>query len=130
MKDNRWDYFYDMLLLGYEVINVSYKKVMKNAELRRQQEIYKDFVKEHFDKKMIADYFKFGVKAQIFHDNRTGKILGDDDQLFTGFADSKYQYTIRRQPLAAINQKREMLAKMVLDELEKREKGQQDGKIL
>lgn len=127
--NDAYKYFYDMLLRGYEVINVSYNKVLKQAELRRVLQIYKDFVNDHFDKKMIADYFKHGVKAQVFRDNRTGKILTDNDQLFFGFDDSQYRYTLRRQPLSMIRQyqqtREQQIAKMVMDELRKQE---QEGK--
>jgi hypothetical protein len=98
---NFLDWIVNIKLLGYEVSGVSYKKVMKNVELKANLQKYKDFVNDHFDKKMIADYFNLGIKAHIFKDNRTGKTLQDKDQLFFGWADKKYQYTLRRQPLNA-----------------------------
>ena len=96
---NIHDFIYHKLLLNEVICGMSYKKVMKNVELKAHLQKYKDFVNEHFDKKMIADFFKVGVKAKVFKDNRTGKTLTDKDHLFTGFEDLKYQYTLRRQPL-------------------------------
>lgn len=112
-----WDYFYCMKLMGYEVMNVNYKKVMKQVELREDIQKYKDFVNDHFDKKMVADYFKIGLKAKVFKDNRTRKVLTDKDQLFFGWEDSKYQYTLRRQPLVVRDANMELMNQAAVENM-------------
>jgi len=116
-----YEYFYNMMLRGYEVVNVSYKKIMKDVELRANKDKLKDFIKDHFDKKMIADYFKMGIKAKIFKDSRTGKLLTENDQLFFGFEDSKFQYTIRRQALVVRDNNANIVREMIKRQLVKKE---------
>jgi len=106
------DYIYYMKLMGYELINVSYKKVMKNIERKRSKEVFNDFLRDNFDMKMVRDYFALGVKAGIFTDNRDKHVLGPDDQLFFGWMDKEFQYTLRRQPLVSPQQKAADINKM------------------
>lgn len=82
-----------------EVIGVSYKKVMKKIDIEHHKQKLQDFIKDNLDKKMIATYFMLGVKAGIFKDTQTGRVLTDDDQLMFGYYDNKYQYTFRRQSI-------------------------------
>lgn len=94
------DYYVWMKLLGYELLNVSWKKVMKKIDIEQHKKKLQDFIRDHLDKKMLADYFMLGVKAGVFRDIQTGKILTDDDQLMFGYLDNKFQYTVRRQSIA------------------------------
>ena len=77
-----------------KIINEKRRKAILDAKER-----YVNFVADHFNKQMIADYFRFGIEAKIFIDQK-GKILEDKDQPMFGFADNDFQYTLRRQPRA------------------------------
>lgn len=99
MNKAQYDYILGMKLLGYEVLNVSYKKIMRKIDIEQHKRKLKDFMRDHLDKKMLATYFILGVKAGIFKDIQTGRNLTDDDQLMFGYYDKKFQYTIRRQSI-------------------------------
>jgi len=61
------------------------------------KERYDNFVADHFNKMQIAEYFRLGVEAKVFIDDR-GTILGDKDQPMFAFYDDNFQYTLRRRP--------------------------------
>jgi len=80
---------------------VSYKisvEVERIKRLKEAKERYDAFVEDDFDKKQIAEYFRIGVKAEVFV-NPQGKVLTDKDSIMFLFYDSKFQYSLRRRPV-------------------------------
>jgi len=128
------DYYVWMKLLGYEVIGMSYKKIMRKIDIEHHKQKLQDFIKDNLDKKMIATYFMLGVKAGIFKDTQTGRVLTDDDQLMFGYYDHKYQYTFRRQSIPRQREAKGIRAmtkmmqnQRILEEQRKRQKESMKG---
>lgn len=70
----------------------------RDEERKRAKREFDDFTTDHFDMKMLIDYFKLGVKARVFKDKKE-KILKESDDLYAGFRAGNFLYTFRRQKL-------------------------------
>lgn len=80
---------------------MSYKisqEVERIKRLKEAKERYEAFVEDDFDKKQIADYFRIGVKAEVFVSPK-GRVLTDKDDIMFMFYDKNYQYSLRRRPV-------------------------------
>jgi len=97
------DFLYSCILRGYTIMGVNHKKIDRIKQLRVKKKEYQEFIKT-LDLNPIVEYFEMGVEAQYFKmpdPNNPGrfKTLGKNDDLWWGFNDKGYQYTLRRQPL-------------------------------
>lgn len=93
-----YEFYEHMKLLGYEVIGLSYRGIDQEKRLKENRKRYNEFVKE-LDLSPVKEYFKIGLKAQVFRDNVTNRVLKEKDDLMWLINDGGYQYSFRRQPL-------------------------------
>ena len=89
-------FFLSCFLRGYEIMGVNKTKIERMALMKKLQKEYQEFIRT-LDLSVIVEYFEKGVEANQFR-QQNGKILGRNDNLFWGFNDRGYQYTLRRQP--------------------------------
>ena len=74
-------------------------KVLRQIRLKEAQKRWKEFENEELDKKMIAELFRIAINAEAVVDRVTKKPLKAEDDIWFTFADTKYQYQLRRRPL-------------------------------
>ena len=91
------NFFLACYLTGYKIMGIDKTKIERMALRKKIQEEYQEFIRT-LDLSVIVDYFEKGVHARQFR-QQDGKILGRNDNLFWGFYDKGYQYTLRRQPI-------------------------------
>lgn len=91
-------FIYNLILRGYEIIGFDKKKAERIALLQKNKQKFNDFTKS-LDLMPIVRYFEFGLEAQVFTDNMTGKVLQKNHNLFWGFNHAGYQYLLSRRPI-------------------------------
>lgn len=91
-------YLIGMELRGFKLMGLNYGKVMEAIKLKEAKRRYLEFI-DQLDLKVVQNYFEVGLNSKVFLDKRTNQPLTKDDDLWWGFYDKNYQYTLRRQPI-------------------------------
>lgn len=91
------DFLYDKVLQGFEIMGINQKKIDRMLQLKESQRKYQDFL-DDIDVRVIEDYFKIGLKANVFRD-KNNRVLGVRDNLFWRFKKDGFQYLLCRRPL-------------------------------
>lgn len=91
------NFLYDQMLRGFKILGVNQKKIDRMVQLKEAKREYQDFL-DDIDITVIEDYFKLGLKANVFRE-RSNKVLGARDNLFWRFNSKGFQYLLCRRPL-------------------------------
>lgn len=106
------DFLYSSILRGYEIMGLDQKRIDRMIQLKEAKREYQSFL-DDIDVSIIEDYFKLGLKANVFR-TKTNTLLSDRDNLFWRFDNKGYQYLLCRRPLNFMGRDMNSIIKEIL----------------